>query len=83
MEALALVSPPSSSSSLPDEGVMRLASPGEFTRRAFENGYDMDHPSDITLTRHHDFPIFLCSKLDLTQVEGLADLLAAETEEQR
>jgi tRNA modification GTPase len=38
----------------------RLAEPGEFTRRAFENG-----------------------KLDLTEVEGLADLVAAETEAQR
>src|SRR6516225_906654 len=38
----------------------RLAQPGEFTRRAFENG-----------------------KLDLTAVEGLGDLIAAETPEQR
>jgi tRNA modification GTPase len=38
----------------------RLAEPGEFARRAFENG-----------------------KLDLTEVEGLADLTAAETEAQR
>lgn len=38
----------------------RLAEPGEFTRRAFENG-----------------------KLDLTEVEGLGDLLAAQTEGQR
>ncbi|WP_439572287.1 tRNA uridine-5-carboxymethylaminomethyl(34) synthesis GTPase MnmE [Phreatobacter sp.] len=37
-----------------------LAGPGEFTRRAFENG-----------------------RLDLAAVEGLADLLAAETEAQR
>lgn len=39
---------------------MRLAEPGEFTRRALENG-----------------------KMDLTQVEGLADLIEAETELQR
>jgi tRNA modification GTPase len=39
---------------------LRLAEPGEFTRRAFENG-----------------------KLDLTAVEGLADLIAAETPAQR
>jgi tRNA modification GTPase len=39
---------------------MRPAEPGEFTRRAFENG-----------------------KLDLTAVEGLADLIHAETEAQR
>ena len=38
----------------------RLAEPGEFTRRAFENG-----------------------RLDLTAVEGLADLIDAETEAQR
>jgi tRNA modification GTPase len=38
----------------------RLAEPGEFTRRALENG-----------------------KLDLPQVEGLADLIDAETEAQR
>ncbi len=38
----------------------RLAEPGEFTRRALENG-----------------------RLDLTQVEGLADLIDAETEAQR
>jgi tRNA modification GTPase len=38
----------------------RLAEPGEFTRRAFENG-----------------------KLDLTQVEGIGDLIAAQTEAQR
>jgi tRNA modification GTPase len=39
---------------------IRLAEPGEFARRAFENG-----------------------KLDLTEVEGLADLINAETEAQR
>jgi tRNA modification GTPase len=38
----------------------RLAEPGEFTRRAFDNG-----------------------RLDLTAVEGLADLIAAETPAQR
>jgi len=38
----------------------RMAEPGEFTRRAFENG-----------------------KLDLTAVEGLGDLIAAETAGQR
>jgi tRNA modification GTPase len=38
----------------------RMAEPGEFTRRAFENGH-----------------------LDLTAVEGLADLIAAETPAQR
>jgi tRNA modification GTPase len=38
----------------------RLAEPGEFTRRALENG-----------------------RLDLAQVEGLADLIDAETEAQR
>ena len=38
----------------------RLAEPGEFTRRAFENG-----------------------RIDLTEAEGLADLLEAETESQR
>lgn len=41
-------------------GGTRLAEPGEFARRAFENG-----------------------KLDLTEVEGLADLINAETEAQR
>jgi tRNA modification GTPase len=41
-------------------GGTRLAEPGEFARRAFENG-----------------------KLDLTEVEGLADLVNAETEAQR
>lgn len=39
---------------------LRLAEPGEFTRRALENG-----------------------RLDLAQVEGLADLIDAETEVQR
>lgn len=39
---------------------LRLAEPGEFTRRALENG-----------------------RMDLTQVEGLADLIDAETEAQR
>ncbi len=38
----------------------RLAEPGEFTRRAFENG-----------------------KLDLTQAEGIADLIDAQTQMQR
>lgn len=38
----------------------RVAEPGEFTRRALENG-----------------------KIDLTQAEGLSDLLSAETEMQR
>jgi tRNA modification GTPase len=41
------------------EGV-RQAEPGEFTRRAFENG-----------------------RIDLTEAEGLADLIDAETESQR
>ncbi len=39
---------------------LRLAEPGEFSRRAFENG-----------------------RLDLTAAEGVADLVAAETEAQR
>lgn len=43
--------------SLPD---LREARPGEFTRRAFENG-----------------------RIDLNEAEGLADLLAAETDGQR
>jgi tRNA modification GTPase len=41
-------------------GFCRLAEPGEFTRRAFENG-----------------------KLDLTRAEAIADLVAAETDQQR
>jgi tRNA modification GTPase len=41
-------------------GMCRLAGPGEFSRRAFENG-----------------------KIDLTEAEGLADLIEAETEVQR
>ncbi len=45
---------------LADLDGLRLAEPGEFTRRALENG-----------------------RLDLTQVEGLADLIDAETEAQR
>ena len=45
---------------LSGEAGLRLAEPGEFTRRALENG-----------------------KLDLAQVEGLADLIEAETEAQR
>ena len=39
---------------------LRLAQPGEFTRRSFENG-----------------------RIDLTEAEGLADLVEAETETQR
>ena len=39
---------------------LRMAEPGEFTRRALENG-----------------------RLDLAQIEGLADLIDAETEAQR
>lgn len=39
---------------------LRLAEPGEFTRRAFDHG-----------------------KLDLTEAEGLADLIEADTEQQR
>ncbi|SMF63811.1 tRNA modification GTPase trmE [Allosphingosinicella indica] len=39
---------------------LRAAEPGEFTRRAYENG-----------------------RIDLAEAEGLADLLAAETESQR
>jgi tRNA modification GTPase len=39
---------------------LRRAAPGEFTRRAFDNG-----------------------RIDLAEAEGLADLLAAETERQR
>jgi tRNA modification GTPase len=41
-------------------GRLRVALPGEFTRRAFENG-----------------------RIDLTEAEGLADLIEAETESQR
>jgi len=47
-------------SELADMSDLRCAAPGEFTRRALENG-----------------------RLDLTQVEGLADLIEAETEAQR
>jgi tRNA modification GTPase len=47
-------------SCLANDHRLRLAEPGEFTRRALENGV-----------------------LDLTQVEGLSDLLEAETESQR
>lgn len=46
--------------SLAERNGFRSAEPGEFTRRAFDNG-----------------------KIDLTEVEGLADLIAAETEMQR
>lgn len=46
--------------SLLSVGGVRLAEPGEFTRRAFEAG-----------------------KLDLTQAEGIADLIDAETRAQR
>jgi tRNA modification GTPase len=46
--------------SLSDFDGCRLADPGEFSRRAFDN-----------------------DKLDLTEIEGLADLIAAETEGQR
>ena len=45
---------------LGDMDGLRMAEPGEFTRRALENG-----------------------RLDLSQVEGLADLIDAETESQR
>ncbi|MEL6609957.1 MAG: tRNA uridine-5-carboxymethylaminomethyl(34) synthesis GTPase MnmE [Pseudomonadota bacterium] len=45
---------------LTDMDGVRPAEPGEFTRRAFENG-----------------------KMNLTEVEGLADLIEAETESQR
>ena len=45
---------------LGDSDLARLAQPGEFTRRALENG-----------------------KMDLAQVEGLADLIESETEAQR
>src|SRR2546430_13061677 len=41
-------------------GGLRQAEPGEFTRRAFENG-----------------------RIDLTEAEGLADLIEAETDSQR
>lgn len=46
--------------SLAEEKDLRLAEPGEFTRRALDNG-----------------------RLDLTQVEGLSDLIESETEAQR
>ena len=39
---------------------VRLAEPGEFSRRAFENG-----------------------KVDLTEIDGISDLIASETEAQR
>lgn len=45
---------------LGSEDGLRMAEPGEFTRRALENG-----------------------RLDLAQIEGLADLIDAETEAQR
>ena len=43
-----------------EEGRVRYAEAGEFTRRAFDN-----------------------ERLDLTQIEGIGQLLSAETEEQR
>jgi len=45
---------------LAELGDLRPAQPGEFTRRAFDNG-----------------------RIDLTEAEGLADLIEAETESQR
>lgn len=45
---------------LSEQDGLRMAGPGEFTRRALENG-----------------------RLDLAQIEGLADLIDAETEAQR
>jgi tRNA modification GTPase len=45
---------------LAEQPGLRLAEPGEFSRRALENG-----------------------RMDLTQIEGLADLIDAETEAQR
>lgn len=45
---------------LGDQEGLRIAEPGEFTRRALDNG-----------------------RMDLSQVEGLADLIDAETESQR
>ncbi|MDP4034408.1 MAG: tRNA uridine-5-carboxymethylaminomethyl(34) synthesis GTPase MnmE [Pseudorhodobacter sp.] len=45
---------------LSEQDGLRMAEPGEFTRRALENG-----------------------RLDLAQIEGLADLIDAETEAQR
>lgn len=45
---------------LGDQPGLRLAEPGEFSRRALENG-----------------------RMDLTQIEGLADVIEAETEAQR
>lgn len=47
-------------SALDEVDGLRRAQPGEFTRRAFENG-----------------------RIDLTEAEGLADLIEAETESQR
>jgi tRNA modification GTPase len=47
-------------SALAEADGLREAEPGEFTRRAFENG-----------------------RIDLTEAEGLADLIEAETESQR
>jgi len=47
-------------SALGEQDGLRVAEPGEFTRRALENG-----------------------RLDLSQVEGLADLIDSETESQR
>lgn len=44
---------------IPNAG-LRLAEPGEFTRRAFESG-----------------------RIDLTEAEGIRDLIDAETESQR
>ena len=50
----------------------RMAEPGEFTRRAFENG-----KLDLAATRGNG------ELGDLTAIEGLADLIAAETVAQR
>jgi tRNA modification GTPase len=49
-----------SSAQLSNEGALRIAEPGEFTRRAFESG-----------------------RIDLTEAEGIRDLIDAETEAQR
>ena len=46
--------------SLQELSNFRMAEPGEFSRRAFDNG-----------------------KMDLTEVEGLSDLISSQTETQR
>ncbi len=83
-----LVSPSNAGSISSLRSLIRPAEPGEFSKRFFHYSSITNSDSYLfdffhVLVPFVYFRAFLNGKLDLTEVEGLADLVNAETEMQR